>query len=954
MKRLIAVIGSIALASGLAAAQNFGAIRGRAADTEGNPLPGVSVTLTGSRIDPRSVVTTVEGNFLFPGLFPAADYALEFGAPGFKTLLRTGLRVRFGAEVRLNVVLESTAPEETATLEGASPMIDPFRPGPALTLPGAVILSLPTARDPWSLAVLAPGTLRDREDVGGNESGLQSILVLRGTGRADSAWFIDGVDVGDPAAPGEAPAYLNLSNFEEVDVVESAGDANVRTGGIQLHFVTKRGGSIWSGLAYFDVADKKFEMNNVPAALTAAGYGNPGLNLGRSYGAHFAGPVVGESVWLAGAFGVQDVDKRNLSGRSETAKLSSGYVNFDAKISSSSRFNLLVETDAKKAWNRTAWSDVEQASETMWNQTAPVFILKSQLDNDWGALRLQTKAVYTRTDDHLAPVLGARTSDGSGSYQIQSFFPSFYVTGNIDDYRRTRDQWGLSASGTLLLERVLGGDHEVRFGAEFRSAVLASSDVYEGNLVLYDYGFNWIEADVLRDAVGGYRSTRYSAFFQDASTWGRLALTFGLRYDYEKSVIQDQSVAASPWFSQYLQAQSVTEYDPGAAWSVLSPRLGLSWDIGGDGKNVLRLSLSVTGSQAGFDSAVFANPAGAGIGLLWRDANGDGRVQPGELWGYDWSRGTLADPSTPRNWLYSWGFDPADPSRFTTLNKIDPAYNSPLLDEIIFSYEKEIAEDFAGRFEVIYRKYHRLTVDRGLFADGTIETAANWYLYGHNDLLDADFWTRRVQTVGMLRTNSATRFEQETAAQFVLSKRYAHGWMLNASFTYSNWTDNGDDSFDRTNASYFTGAPVAIESSAEGLSGVYVDSRWMAKLIGLVDLPWGFRASGIFLAREGYIIPTFVIIRRPLIGTSVLYGQAGGGGVFGDTRLPALATLNLRLEKTFEFGNRARLTFGADGFNITNAATVLKRAGRIGASNFLQDQVILNPALFRFGLRFEF
>lgn len=67
-----------------------GNIFGRVVDQDGNPLPGVSVTLTGSLTAPMTTITSAEGTFRFLSLSPAKDYTIKLELTGFKTKIETG------------------------------------------------------------------------------------------------------------------------------------------------------------------------------------------------------------------------------------------------------------------------------------------------------------------------------------------------------------------------------------------------------------------------------------------------------------------------------------------------------------------------------------------------------------------------------------------------------------------------------------------------------------------------------------------------------------------------------------------------------------------------------------------------------------------------------------------------------------------------------------------------
>ncbi len=192
---------------------------------------------------------------------------------------------------------------------------------------------------------------------------------------------------------------------------------------------------------------------------------------------------------------------------------------------------------------------------------------------------------------------------------------------------------------------------------------------------------------------------------------------------------------------------------------------------------------------------------------------------------------------------------------------------------------------------------------------------------------------------------------------------------MNASFTYSDWKRfyNGEflgyipmyfyNAMDAgpNNEQYFDGGVFAPETAGSGESNIWVNSRWNFKLSGLVQLPYGFNLSTVFTAREGYVRPTYVTIPVPGIGSTHLYGNPdGGAGIYGDYRLPTMYVLNMRLEKTFPVLEGANVAVALDAFNLLNSAHASKQDNVITSPNFGQDQRILDPRVFRVGIRFNF
>jgi len=191
---------------------------------------------------------------------------------------------------------------------------------------------------------------------------------------------------------------------------------------------------------------------------------------------------------------------------------------------------------------------------------------------------------------------------------------------------------------------------------------------------------------------------------------------------------------------------------------------------------------------------------------------------------------------------------------------------------------------------------------------------------------------------------------------------------MTSSFGYSDWKrfykgeylgriDDmlaGTTNFGLTNEAYFDGGVVAPESEGSGIEGLFVNSRWTAKFSGLYQFPFGINISGVFMAREGYVIPTYELVNIPGIGQTEIYGSPDGEGKYGDERLPNYYLLNLRLEKSFNVSDSARVVIAADAFNVSNAAHSLKKEAQITAPNFRQDLLILNPRVFKFSIRYNF
>jgi hypothetical protein len=934
-------------------AQDFAAVRGKVLDKDGKPLPGATISLSSNKIGTRSVLSSEEGNFRFLNLPIGEDYSLKCELPGFKTVLREKLVVSFGRDITLDIIMDQTTIEETVTVIGQTPVIDLKRTQVGVNITEEMIMSLPTARNPWTLMTLVPGMLVAKEDVGGNEGGQQYGYSGHGSMDRDNTWNIDGANVTDNSALGAAPAYFNVAGYEEVQINYGNNDIKSQTGGVQINLVTRRGGNRYTGMFYLDVEDKKWQSSNVSAELKSFGYLNPGIDKVMLYGANFGGPIVKDKAWFYGSYGIQDLYAVNLSGTADNTYLNSAYGKLNFQLTKNTRAELFFNYDNKTKTGRNDYYEpTERDPETCWDQDGPGYTWKGELEQTFQNLYLNAKFMYIKNTFYLHP-----RALVAGQPLTFSYDPVYHVSGAMDDYGTVRDNYNLVLSGNYFAEKVLGGDHEIKFGVDVMTSSVNSFDYYAGNAVRYFYGADatmpsgeYWEVEVRRDVFNNYWMRRWSLFAQDTATFGRLTVGVGLRYDNETSQVKNQTVPASPFLAAFLPSLTIQKLDPGVSWAVLSPRINFIYDLGGNGKNVFKLSVARYGSQEGFGMANFLNPMGwGGLGVLWQDGYQnfvlgapDGAIQDSELYGLD-GAGALATPSI-NTFLWAWGVNVDDPTDVTPFNVVDPNYNSVLLDELTASYEREIFADFVGRVEFFYKKSHRDIWDRGMDATGALEPASNYVASGTDPVTGQTIYGSVADYFYRFRTNFPNRYARYLAGQIVLYKRLSHKWMLDASFTLSDWKFYyKGDIIDPQNVSFY-----------EGGANSTMNSRWQFKISGLYQLPYGVNLSAVFRAREGYIRTPYTVVSRPNIGTQNFYQ-----GVLGDTRLPNFYEADLRLEKMFNLSSTSRVIVAVDSFNATNSSHVLAVQDYLGVSGdpnpiFGRTTRILNPRVFRFGVRFEF
>ncbi|MBW1792002.1 MAG: carboxypeptidase regulatory-like domain-containing protein, partial [Deltaproteobacteria bacterium] len=307
MKKALLLMSLFLVVAVVAFGAEFGAIKGVVKDVDGQPLPGVNVTLSGSKIVAMSAVTSNGGHFRFLNLPVASDYNLKLEISGFKTHIQEEMTITFGKDINLTINMEMATLQEEVVVVSQAPVIDTKRVQVGVNISNEMLMGLPTARNPWVLLEMMPGMLVDKSDVGGSEGGQQSNYIGNGTDPMDSTWNIDGANITDNSALGSTPAYLNPSLYDEIQITYGNNDISMQTGGVQINMITNRGGNKYSGTFFMDVERNAWQSDNVPEELSDLGYTAGGVNRFYLYGANFGGPIVKDRAWFYGSWGVQDI-----------------------------------------------------------------------------------------------------------------------------------------------------------------------------------------------------------------------------------------------------------------------------------------------------------------------------------------------------------------------------------------------------------------------------------------------------------------------------------------------------------------------------------------------------------------------------------------------------------------------------------------------------------------------
>jgi hypothetical protein len=104
-----------------------GAIYGKIVDAEKNPLPGVTVTLSGPRMAPMTAATDETGIYKFPQIPPGNKYVIKAELQGFKSIEKPHVVVAIGKSTEVNLTLKVGKIHEPVTVDAAEGIADPTR-----------------------------------------------------------------------------------------------------------------------------------------------------------------------------------------------------------------------------------------------------------------------------------------------------------------------------------------------------------------------------------------------------------------------------------------------------------------------------------------------------------------------------------------------------------------------------------------------------------------------------------------------------------------------------------------------------------------------------------------------------------------------------------------------------------------------------------------------------------
>jgi len=956
---LFAIVAALAFASPARAQVFTGRIDVSVSDDSGARLPGVAVEVDGP--ETHTQISDATGQAHFVNL-AVGTYTVKLTLAGFAPYTSKTVLVETGSSTEVDGRLKVGSAAETVDVVAVTPIVDLRRDAITTNITVDEIQNVPNARDPWALLPTVPSVYVDRVNVGGSEMARQANYNAKGAQSTDNAWTLDGVpitDAGDtlvrPAlAAGASPFYYDVDTLQEMAVRTGGADGQSPTAGVQVNMVLRQGENFPHGSARYYFGGDRFQGDNLTPALalslgTAGAGGGNRTDSFHDFGFDLGGPLLKDRVWIWGAIGRVHSDLLALDGSPDDSELGTRAIKAEALWHPSVRVNGAYYYNEKLEDGRDAGP--ARPRETTWQQSGPSRYIKGEGNFAKRSLFASIRGAFVDAGFVLLPTVPFRDyyiDDGgvahNSYFQHQTHRPQHYFGGDGSYFH---------------------GVHEVRFGGGWRSTTADTQREWPASQLVASWaGYPNMLVQVARDydsfTIGHY----IDAFATDTVSLDRLTLTGGVRFDRQTSSLGPAVVNAVPGFATVLPAMASTPIDNVFTWTNVTPRLSAAFAVDESRKTVVRGSYAMFASQLPGALAAFVSPIQYSYAYYNAvDRNGDGAAQQSEVLVNQGLQG------------YS-GFDPANPSRPTSINQVGTSVKAPITNEFAVGIDRELAAAIGVSATFTYRRIEDL-----LWTPLIGVTQANYVRTGTLTGTAAEVGSYSVPLYalpasavppggGMMMTNRPGYHQKFMGFEIAATKRLSQRWNGRVAVSSNDWREYFDDPqaaiLDPTPAPasstsrpfagpQVNGGPVVRQIAGTGTSAVYmVAPSYQFAANAANAARWGIDVAASVTARQGYAEPFFqsdVATGDPLGPKTVMIVQHAD-----DFRLPSVTTIDLRVGKTFKFGF-AKAAADFDIFNLLNSGTVLSRQYDVrltGLTGFGQTLEIMNPRIARIGVRFTF
>ncbi|MEN6560799.1 MAG: TonB-dependent receptor [Acidobacteriota bacterium] len=973
---LLVLLAALLVTTAGYAQRQTGSISGRVLDAENNPLPGATVSLSGpAMMGTQDFVSSETGAFRFAALSPGRDFELKVALPGFKTVIRPGLIVGVGRTTEVDIVMEMSTVSEEVTVTAPSPVVDVQATKTNVNYSAQFLASLPMNRDLYDIQNSIPGAISEGVEYRRTSS------ILGGTVRSQ-LYALDGVPLNDPAT-NYSMANINVDVYEEIEFETGGHPAEVgQTDSTYVNIVTKSGGNKFSGGVTFYYANKNLAENlisdeqvlalgvNPPEKFTD--YKDLSLNLG--------GPVIKDRLWFFVNGRRLTYEQANpLTPENRMANLGIASTHYDMNHQEWLGFGKLTFQITPKlkyfgmlhynhlyepVYNNSFGSDADFSYTRIWDHenTYTTTHQFNWIINQDTFLDIRGTYVWRNFPLH---------SRNEGEYTYYDNTQKVYwgTAGYNDDYIRKKTL--ASVSATRFQDDFLGASHEFKAGFEFEQSEY-HRDWYRAN-PYYSYWANYATGNpyyyntstrqgrlrirTCPDSAGQWdvqdHIRRFSGYLQDSARTGRWTINVGLRLDYSyqyeppqsrpelrynygpellnpvygsenpnillealiDQIQTDPAMGISPW-----DALALTQTKTVVSFTTLSPRLGVVYDVFGNGKTAIKASF------------------GRYYEPVWASKYNGGQIFGATTFDFRWNdrnaNGLMDLPADGDTYVLS-SYQEQDP----TFNYYAENLKTPYTMELSLGVDQELAKDFRIGGQFLYKISKNIVDDVDMYNgyDPTLtdENGLVWLPYDATDPgWDGVFGTGDDKTITvyglrddrpvptMYGVNPAGAKRQYWAGILTFDKRMSHRWQFKGSILYGRFKGNCDPGYSATEGESTMFDDPNTLTYAYG--SVSFDRPFQLKLMGTYVLPYDIIISAYLQARSGSGWGrTFDRVYFPSgFGAQSTYASSIRTEPDGSRWTPSYTNLDLRLEKEFVFAKKVKLSVYADVFNLAGRSGI--------------------------------
>ena len=563
--------------AGLAYAQGnpTGSVEGKVTDQDGLALPGVTVTAASAAMQGvRTTVSSANGDYIIPFL-PPGIYDVSYDLPGFQAARLEQVAVVIAETRRADVSLKVAGVTETVQVSASAGSAEI---APNLTVASTYKASnlelLPIGRTLNAAVLLAPGVTDNGP--GGN-------IMISGAMSYENLFLINGVVVNENLR-GQARNVFIEDAIQETKV--STGSISAEYGRFQggvVNMVTKSGSNDFSG------SFRTSFVNDAWGALTPFAGDENIDQVVPTYEATAGGPILRNKLWY---FGAGRFEKNEDNRTTDYTAFNYARIDDEKRYEGKLTWTLNAKNTFRGAYTKRHADitnnnfgtilDARSLYDSANDENLYSANFTSVLTNTWFV-----EAQYSRRELDFIGTGGSKTDLPNGTPiwdrsrgQARFNAPTFCKV--CGSGLEMRNNWNTAVKANYFLSTDRTGSHNIVAGVDlyqetrkndnFQSGssyrVQATRSVIQGqNIYPVFLGDNTTYVEYLplvAPSVGN--DIRTQSFFAN-DTWRlneALSVSLGLRYDRNRS-----------------KDQAGTPVVKDAAWS---PRLGVSWDIAGNGK----------------------------------------------------------------------------------------------------------------------------------------------------------------------------------------------------------------------------------------------------------------------------------------------------------------------------------------------------------------------------------